>query len=898
MVATEEEEDASDEEKASMPGDFFQDDLSYLPSPVRLDAEDDAVSLDGVANDAAPVPAVPTVEAESPINADLPHDPRTCLICAPAPVQRTAQPFAEGKEEAAFAWRLQPHADASEEVSLLQMRDLLFIIWDYLPLSQVWRFQFLCPRWRELLQLKPEAAAGAPSESREEETAASGGQQPAQHAKRWPSRSGAAKLAQLRDEEMDEEDEAALSEEKEEEEDDDVDDDDRADLFAMGRHEIEAMHGEQARMMQPFQPGVVHAEGRDWREDLRGFSVADLAAILEARVGANGGGRGDERGAALNFGAGLRRPREWHGKRSRTKRMRKVDRHHSSATAAPAAPPPPAGPLCLNSQALQSSFYAAPHAPFFTNQLLRHHRALPGEVVSKVLAYLPSPARLLSPSSSPTSSSSTPPSFSPDSFFSSSSLSSSSSSSSSSPTPSLPSPIALWSSRSYLRRLVHAKLSLLPNCTPWLNPAMLASLFSVTSLHLFSFPFVTPVFSCEHEGRDWSEDEARLHSEEKEAYEREEKRKLQEQNDRERKQLKESQGGEKRERALLGNAAWLMRRAYREEVEDVMRGMEMQGVRRRRLMLRGGGDETVYMEEMRERVRDVADEVERRPARDEVEELEMMDLPRDYPMHPFWYHAAMEKRTPKEVGHLSLLASLAPQLTSLVFSPCTLMQADLATLSRLHSLTSLHLHPHSCEGLRPADALADFLSSLPRLEHLSLYSEEAVSFPSAFMPHLPLLKHSLRSLSVHSSWFSLEAVEAVAALTGLTSLSLSFTSEPLPRSTFDKFASLTQLSSLTLHTGTRLSYALPPSLFALSSLTSLSLFGSINLHQSAFHLLPSLPQLQRLRVSDCFDSLNDVVRHVLDCPQLRLIDVRGTALSWRKREQIRFERTDVRLIDS
>ena len=455
---------------------------------------------------------------------------------------------------------------------------------------------------------------------------------------------------------------------------------------------------------------------------MRGFTDEDVAAILEAR----GGGGGEERGGVWN--AGMRRPREWLAKRTRSKRMRKVDRHRSVGAAA-VPPSPPSDPSVRNSDTLHSSalIFASSRSqlPAFTP--LRHP-ALHGDLLSSVLSFLPSPTRTLSSSSSASSSSSSHAALlSSASSCSSSSSSSSFSSSSASPAASAPSaPLALWSSRSYLRRLVHAKLSLLPNCTPWLNPSMLASLFSVTSLHLFSFPFVTPVFFSEVEGSDWTEEESRLHSLEKEAYEREEKKRLQEQSDRERKQLKDNTG-DKRERMLL-NAAWFMRRGHREEMEDVLRVMEMQGLRRRRLVERAAGGEAALMEELKERDGDDGPEP---PLLRQLDPrlLHLNDWERDRPMHPFWYHAALERKPPKEVGHLSLLASLASQLTALAFSPSTLTQSDLTALSCLHSLTSLSLHPHASEGLRPAEAIADFLSSFPLLESLSLYSEEAVAFP-------------------------------------------------------------------------------------------------------------------------------------------------------------------------
>ena len=858
------------------------DDLDFFVSaylPTGLTAEDTAAS-DAAAGDAA---FSPPSSAEL-VEVDLPHDPHLCFICTPAGHQQPPQQPTDGKEEETQALRLRPDEEVKKEMSLLQMNDLLFIIWDYLPLSQVWRFRFLCPRWKELLQLKPGIAAEL-AETGEE---ASAGGAPLQTIP-FASAADAVEVLDGMGDEMDGEEERMVAEEKEEE--DEMDDDDEA-LTPVDRDVMEELHLEQKQILQPFMHGVVQAPVRDWKEDLQGYTEEDVAAILGARGGAEGGGGGgDERVGTWN--TGVRRPREWRGRRTKTKRMRGVDRSTASAAAAastllPLHPDLHPGVLQRYGSLAVAALFHSPSSTFAPS----HHHTPHGDALPSARPFLPSPTRALSSTSS---SSSSPPSFSSSH---SSLTSSSSSSSSSSPTSSASSTsLALWSSRSYLRRLVHAKLSLLPNCTPWLNPAMVASLFSVTSLHLFSFPFVRPVFACAVEGSDWTDEEARLHRREKEAYEREEKQHLQEQNDQERKQLRDSTG-DKRERMLL-NAAWFMRRGHREEMEDILRVMEMQGLRRRRQVQRAGGaaDDAV-MEELREgdEVEDGAEPPLRRHFDPRL--LHLNDRERDHVMHPFWYHAGLERRAPKEVDHLSLLASLASQLTSLVFSPSTLTQTDLATLSCLHNLTSLSLHPHASEGLRPAEAIADFMSSFPHLDSLSLYSEEAVVLPAALMPHLPLLASSLRSLSIHSSWFNLEAMEAIATLTCLTSLCLSFSTEPLPLTTFDCLASLTQLSSLTLHTGTRLSYALPPALFALSSLTSLSLFGSINLHQSAFHLLPSLPLLQRLRVSDCFDSLNDVVKHVLDCPELRLIDVRGTALSWRKREQIRFERTDVQLIDS
>ena len=758
-------------------------DPSTLPALAFPDLAETPDTLD------LPTPLQP-LSTPLPPDADLLHDPLTCLICTPFPRK---PPVPDSKDE-------RDAEEEEEEVSLLQMNDLLFLIWDYLPLAQVWRFQHLCPRWKELLQLRPGADAVPPT---------------AFDAPPYPRAAG----------EDAGNDDAAMGEENDDEEDEDAlrlsDDDGR---IPPAPDAIAELHLEQRSMLLRYDRAP-HVHARDWKEDLHGVSEEDLLVILGARGGAARraeeplGGAGNPR---------MRRRRDWGREEEQAswrklKRLRKLNRRSAS-------------------RALAST--RSPQCPAV--------------------------------SSAP-----------------SSSLSSSSSSSSSAANA-----LALWSSRSYLRRLVHAKLSLSPHCTPWLTPALLQSLSSLRSLHLYSFPFVIPVFSSQLEGSEATDEEVRLLTAEKERYEAEKKRRQQEATEAERKHAKTKDDGDhKRERHLL-NA--LRRGGHREDMEDMLRVMEIQGGghrRRHRWAAQLPYDGLPPPDDLADRPD--ADDVDPAALRQQLHaRLQQYERDAEHVRHPFWYDAALERRLPQEPGHFSLLTSLSAQLTSLVFSPAVLTQADLVVLSSLHALTSLSLHPHSSEGMRPADGMATFFSSFPQLTALSLYSEEATAFPLSFVPHLPVLAPSLQSLSVHAASFNGEAVHAIAALTALTSLSLSFTSEPLPASAFTRLDALTRLTSLALHTGTRLSYAVPPSLFALSTLTSLSLFGSINLHQSALQLLPSLPALQRLRVSDCFDSLNDVVKHVVECAALRVVDVRGTALSWRKREQIRFERTDVRLIES
>ena len=819
--------------------------------------------------------AVATPDPVGVVEADLPHDPHTCPICSTAPRlslarRKTSTGFTtDGKEERDMAdWRRMRRdeeeeagwgdEEADDAVSLLQMDDLVFLIWDYLPLSQVWRFRLLCPRWRDLLHLKPGSEEPPPADAAEPTDAAAADDAAddedylldADDDFAWPALAEDRALRVARD-----------------------DEDDDGPAAGLGRRWIEDLHREQRAMLQQFQRGV-HVHARDWKEDLQGMTEEDLAVILDVRTA------GVERGYPLN--ARARRQREWtradRNGRRRTKRMRKLDRRTATpATVLRTAVTASEVPLPQASSASSpSSPSLPPHPPVLATVVSDSSSSSSSSSSSFSLNPSLASTVSLSPSSSPPS-------------FSSPSLSSSSSSSAAASA----SALERWSRRSYLRRLGHASLSLLPNCTPSLNPATLASLSSVTSLHLYAFPFVVSVFSSEREGEDWADEEVRLLAAEKDAYEREEKRKVQEASEKERRNLRlHDAAGDRRERLLL-NAAWALRRENREEMEDMLRVMEIRGIARRHLAHRDAADDGAAGE-------DASDDIEGLPPRHVLDArlLQLNERERDPLLHPFWAHA-MERRAPKNAGHLRLLPGVASRLTSLVFSPQTLCSADLTTLSSLHSLTSLSLHPHASEGIRPPEIIATLFSSLPHLTTLSLGGgevEEASTFPLSFIPSLSLL--SLRSLSIHTAQFSLDAIHSLAALSTLTSLSLSFQLEPLPLPTFDALSALTHLASLSLHIGTRLSYCLPPSLFALSSLTSLSLFGTLNVHQSHFHLLPSLPALQRLRISDLFASLDDVVQHVVECRQLRVMDVRGAALTFRKREQIRFERTDVRLIDS
>ena len=253
-----------------------------------------------------------------------------------------------------------------------------------------------------------------------------------------------------------------------------------------------------------------------------------------------------------------------------------------------------------------------------------------------------------------------------------------------------------------------------------------------------------------------------------------------------------------------------------------------------------------------------------------------------------------------DAAPLHLLKPLAAQLTSLVYSPACLTSRDMEHVQALTSLTSLSIHCQLSEaGMRGNDQIAPFLSAFPALQALSLYCEDGGStFPANFGPHLPLLQPTLTSLALHSSCWKTQDIATIASLSNLHSLSLSFTSTPITDTHLATLSALTQLRSLTLHCGTHLSYALPPSLFALSSLTSLAVFGSVNVHQSALHLLSHLGELLRLRVSDCFDSLNGLVPCAIVCAQLRVLDVRGSAMSWRYREMLRCERSDLRVLES
>ena len=876
-------------------------------------------------DDAASKSAVITESVKSS-SVETPHDPLSCPICGPvvrkseqsAPVQRS------GKEEA-MEWDAEGMAAQSggasggEEVPLLQMSDLVFLIWDYLPLSQVLQFQHICPRWKELLRLRP---------SSEEE-----------------------------------EEKALLEEQKQQEEREKAGDTD-----LVRRHQREMHHtmnlceqhtsrAERTAAAPAYPPPVfplptarlpplladldsllgrqlafdravtgrrarddhlLHDDG-GIRDELRHISAQDIAAItldLEEMDESED----DAAMATEAIRPGRVRQRERRFERPQTKRARFTptlvralwERAHdiiyiATSTSAPTTTTVTAASSSSSSssssrrpsQSLSDAGTGSsggtqrmdedsemeekeeklpevtpalrrPSAPFSLSSFGAHRsrRAMRASIGNGSQ----SAVRDIASSSSSTSndalsyastdvsfSSSSSSSFSPpSSSFSSSSSSSGSSSpfaldSSSTAADAAPS---AWSSRSYLRRLTHAKLALSPFISPSLSPAILASLSSLTSLHLYHFPFVHPVFEAEYEGAEAEAEEVRQLKEEKEAAEKEERRTLLAQQNKERQELSKQMQEEVKE--LVGNS----------------------------------------------RIGDADDRAEMREAREAREARDVRRTPPARLVAVLTRHARLLATHNRPLGDsppLHLLKPLASQLTTLIYSPACLTTRDMEQLQSLTFLTSLSIHCQMSEaGMCSDDQVAPFLASFPSLQSLSLYCEDNGStFPANFIPHLILLQPTLTSLSLHSSHWKNDHITTLSQLTHLATLTLSFTTTPITPHHFTLLATtLTQLSTLTLHCGTHLSYALPPQLFSLSGLQSLAVFGSVNVHSSAFGRLYELKGLVRLRVSDCFASLNGLVNCVLLCPQLQVLDVRGSAMSWRHREMLRCERPDIKVLET
>ena len=794
----------------------------------------------------------------APGMADLPHDAASCLICS------TAE-YEEAEGEAAAA-RL-----------LLRLPDLVFLVWDYLPLSQVWRFQHLCPLWKERLQLKPQ-----PPQLRQQQT---------QHWQREvemeeereeeAAAAGAAALVPAVDDDAAVVDAAggvgaalplwraegraaALRWRLEEEEE----------LIAWGRLELERLWllDEQRALMDWDSGRHRRRGGLGGRHRGRGPLLVGAEQPAAANTAPRAAAelwlqRGRDRGE---------RTADWRdeeravtAKRARTARQEayweEKEEKRDDATAAAAEDDD-------EREQLQPSRGSVAAVAAQASRFTRLSLSSSGAESSERAAAAPPSSSSSSPSPSPAASAG-PPS------------------------------IACWSSRSYLHRLQQASLSVLPHCTPCLSHELLDSLSSLTSLHLYSFPFVYPVFLAEREGGGREQDAAERQQlqAEIEAYENWERRQE-----------------ARRDRKLMRDSCDALARERKEEERQQREAQQQQRLDDDDEDDDEEEEEEEQQEERQQRPQRQAHRRLRRgerllvaPGRRQMQADEVwLELPgngfllrlqhaqqRDR-LQQHIHLAQRARQAPEDTpSPLLALAAVASQLTALVYTAPTLLSGDIRELSHLTRLTSLSLHPAHGELIRPVELIDSLFGALPELRLLSLYSEEECAFPAAFMPRLPLLAASLRSLSIHSPAYSLDHVRALAQLVQLRHLSLSFSYEPLPAASFSLLAGLTQLQSLCLHTGSRLSWAAPAALFSLSSLTSLSLFGSTNVHESAFHLLPGLPELRRLRVSGSFSIMAGLIRGAALSPQLRCLDVRGSALTVREREHLSLQRPDLQLID-
>ena len=790
------------------------------------------------------------------------------------------------------------------KISLLQMNDLLFLVWDYLPLSQVLHFQHICPRWKELLRLKPgseedEERALVEEQKRQEERDEAGDAETVRRIQR--------EMHHIREQyERGTRPERTFGRSRRSPASTATSTRSRASAAGRLRYTVRPP----ARLLSSGD-GQRAARGEEMmnddmgmRDEMRRMNAEDIAAItteLEEMDEAED----DVVMAEVRRQSRVRR-RERRLERQHAKRARLTpalvralwERTHDRPAHDIGIGSGVSFASTANVSSSPSLSSRSPPMPFRSSSDVRRgmiglmdgttidaDEPMMDDELPDELPVLHRPNLSLSSSSSssspywPPSSMSSPASFSSSSSssFSVSSSSSASSSSSDSASPLVVDATSLsaWSSRSYLRRLTHAKLSLTPFTTPSLSPAILASLSSLTSLHLYHFPFVRTVFEAEYEGVEAEVEEVRQLKEEKEAGEKEERRVVLEQQRQEKQALSKQLPDDAVKAAL--------REVDRRKRESGQVGDMEMGWARRVVE----AEDRIDMRETQE-ARDARDGRRTPPARLVAALMRQARL-------------LATHRPPRcEAPPLHLLKPLATQLTSLIYAPACLTTRDMEQLQVLPSLTSLSLHCQMSEsGMRSSDQIVPFLSAFPALQSLSLYcQDDGATFPANFVPHLPMLQSTLTSFAVHSSHWKADHIATIATLTNLHSLTLSFTTTPVTAAHLNSFAALTQLTTLTLHCGTHLSYPLPAALFALTTLTSLAVFGSVNVHQSALHLLTDLGELQRLRVSDCFDSLNGLVPCVIACMQLRVLDVRGSAMSWRHREMLRCERPDVKVIET
>ena len=882
-VLVDDDDDAALDLRADLPAV-----LAHLTNTAGDDTDSTTAQLD---EDGSSSAAATTTKLLPPT---MLHDPATCIICGTGRSRegRMDDEPRSGKEEA-VEWTADEDevgqtAAADREVSLLQMNDLLFLIWDYLPLSQVLHFQHICPRWKDLLRLKP------------------GSEQ--------------------------EEERELVQEQRRQEERDEAGDAEAVRRIQREMHHIREQyeHGPRAAAVPPPLPlplarlpplladfdslfgrqlafyravtgrggarDEVMADDAVMRDEVRRMNGDDLAAITSELEDMDEA----EDDAVMAEGSRQRRvrQRERRLERQHAKRARLTpafvralwERAHDRPTSDTSSSVSLASTAAVSSS---SSLSRSPPTPLRSSfgvmgsmdgTKIDADESMMDDGLPSYSPVLRRPALSLSSfsSSRPLSSTST-------SVPSSSSFASSSSSLSACSSPSFGAAsasagdalsLSTWSSRSYLRRLTHAKLSLSPFINPCLSPAILSSLSSVVSLQLYHFPFVRTVFESECEGVEAEAEEVRQLKEEKEAGEREERRLVIAQ--------------QKQEKTVS-------KQLPDDAVKAAMREMD----RRRRESGQVGEMDMLWAR----RAMEADDRVEPREPRETRETREARDARDCRRTPPARLVAALMRQarllathrpTRGEAPPLHLLKPLAAQLTTIVYSPACWTARDMEQLQALTSLTSLSIHCQMSEsGMRSHDQIVPFLSSFPSLLSLSLYcQDDGATFPSNFVPHLSLLQSTLTSLAVHSSHWKADHVATIATLTNLQSLTISFTTTPITHAHLSSFIALTHLTSLTLHCGTHLSYPLPPSLFALTTLTSLAVFGSVNVHQSAFHLLTHLTELQRLRVSDCFDSLNGLLPYLIACAQLRVLDVRGSAMSWRHREMLRCERPDIKVLES
>ena len=897
---TEDDDDAAIDLRAELPMP-----LAELSSP-PVDYAD--ASIAATDEDASAAPAASKVPV--PPSKSL-HDSLTCCICGPGRrrEQRMHDEARSSKEEAAD-WTAEAEqsqaagraAAADEaEVSLLQMNDLLFLIWDYLPLSQVLHFQHICPHWKELLRLRPgseddEQRAAAYEQRQQEERDEAGDSETVRRIQR--------ELHHIRDHfehGMRAERPPAIPAAAPPQ---------HPSALPLGRMppllaDFDTLFGRQLAFYRAV-TGRGAAREDMWdddmamRDEMRRMNAEDIAAIASeleemddteddavAVADVNRHGRVRQR---------ERRLERQHAKRARLTPAlvralweRAHDRPNVDAS----------GSVSLASTATASSLSSPHESPSLhlrssSDATLAMDGSIDGtrEVMDEPMLddELPDDSPVLHrPAHSASSQSSASPLSSASSFTAASSTSSvsssplssfsclSASSSSSSSSPSVVDAPSLtgWSSRSYLRRLTHAKLSLSPFINPSLSPAVVATLSSLTSVHLYHFPFVRTVFDAEYEALEAEAEEVRQLKGDKEAGEKEERR--------------IALAQQKQEKQALS------KQLPDDAVKAVMREMD----RRRREGGQLGDMDLVWAR----RAVEADDRLDMREARDARDARDGRRTPPARLVAALMRQARLltTHRPPRcEAPQLQLLKPLAPQLTSVLYSPACWTTRDMEQLQALTSLTSLSIHCQMSESaMRGSDQIAPFLSSFPALQSLSLCcNDDGATFPANVVQHLTLLQPTLTSLAIHSSHWKAEHLATIATLTNLRSLTLSFTTTPVTQAHFTSFAALSQLTSLTLHCGTHLSYPLPPPLFALSSLTSLAVFGSVNVHQSALQLLSQLTELTRLRLSGCFDSLNGLVPCVIACTQLRVFDVRGSAMSWRYREMLRCERPDIRVLES